>query len=510
MVAIFLFGYDSLPIANHFHASRCREQIFPKKSSSDVLQRGLRSQHSSPRAKIMTAARRFAEFAVSASPPAEGLAIARTAFLDTIGVALAGAVEPGSRMIQKLAASEASGCCHVWSTPCKTSATWAALANGAAAHALDFDDMCFVSLAHPSAPLVATALAMGEQVSASGRAILEAYVIGFEIESVLGRTMNPKHYQQGWHCTSTIGTVGAAASAARLLKLDATATAHCLAIAASEASGLKENFGTMTKPLHAGLAARNAVLAALLAQQGFTANENSLEGPQGFLTAMASERQNFPAPAENPGKRWEILETGITVKLYPSCAATHPALDAVLDLRREHNLSSDLIQSVDVQVDAVTPPLLIYDRPQTGLQGKFSMPFCIAAALLHGQVGLDTFETRHILDSRIQEMLPRIAMRVNPNPSQNAPALTQAIVTIYLTDGRVLVRNANGARGYPNRPASAEELDNKFLSCGRRALSEERLQAVLAHLHQLEILSDVRQLTESLGMPATTRILGPL
>ncbi|HEY6350670.1 MAG TPA: MmgE/PrpD family protein [Candidatus Angelobacter sp.] len=445
-------------------------------------------------------ARAFAEFIVSARAPEKALAIARTAFLDATGVALAGAVEPGSRIVQKLASAEASGCCHIWGTPLKTSATWAALANGAAAHALDFDDMCFVSLAHPSAPLVAATLAAGEQAQTSGRTVLEAYVIGFEIEAILGRTMNPRHYQQGWHCTSTIGTVGAAAAAARLLALDAETATHCLAIAASEASGLKENFGAMTKPLHAGLAARNAVLAALLAQQGFTANEHALDGPQGFLAAMASEKPDLQPLAENLGRHWEILETGITVKLYPSCAATHPALDAVLDLRRQHNLAVDLIESVEVQVDAVTPPLLTYDRPETGLQGKFSMPFCIAAALVYGQVGLDTFEPSRIHDSRIQQMLPRVTMRVNPALGLGAPALTQAIVKISLGDGRVLLRNANGARGYPAHPASAEEIDKKFLSCGRHALPEDRLQAALDRLHQLEALPDVRQLTESLGI----------
>ena len=448
----------------------------------------------------MTAAHTFAEFIVSACPPEKALAVARTAFLDTTGVALAGAREPGSRIIQELAATEACGDCRIWGTQLKTSATWAALANAAAAHALDFDDMCFVSLAHPSAPLAASALALGEQAVISGRAVLEAYVIGFEIEAILGRTMNPRHYQQGWHCTSTLGTVGAAAAAARLLKLDVVATTHCLAIAASEASGLKENFGTMTKPLHVGLAARNAVLAALLAQQGFTANDNALDGPQGFLKAMASEKPDLQSSISDLGNRWEILETGITIKLYPSCAATHPALDTVLDLRREHHLTSDQIESVEVQVDSVTPPLLIYDRPQTGLQGKFSMPFCVAAALVYGEVGLATFESSCIQDARIQSLLARITMRVNPALGNDAPALTQSIVDIRLRDGRALNRRADGARGYPDRPASAEELDNKFLSCGCRVLSEDSLHAALDCLHRLETLPDIRQMTQSLSV----------
>jgi 2-methylcitrate dehydratase PrpD len=444
----------------------------------------------------MTAARTLAEFIVSASVPESALPIVGNAFLDTIGVALAGAVEPCSRIVQKLAAAEGAGNCRVWGTSLETSATWAALANATAAHALDFDDMCFVSLAHPSAPLVAATIAIGEQTEASGRAVLEAYVIGFEIEAALGKTMNPGHYQQGWHCTSTLGTMGAAAAAARLLKLDARSATHCLAIAASEACGLKENFGTMTKPLHAGMAARNAVLAALLAQQEFTASEHALDGPQGLLSAMGGDKSTLQALSACLGKHWEILETGITIKLYPSCAATHPALDAVLDLRRQHHLTDEQVEAVEVQVDAITPSLLIYDRPQSGLEGKFSMPFCLAAGLVYGEVGLETFEPSHIRNPRIQSMIPRISMSVNPALGKDAPALTQAIVKMRLRDGQVLVGNANGARGYPDRPASAAELDGKFLSCGLRALSQDRLRAALACLHQLDAVSDIRELAE--------------
>lgn len=443
-------------------------------------------------------ARTLADFVVSAAIPANALPLACNAFLDTIGVALAGAVEPGSRIVQKLAVSEAQGRCSIWGTSLATSVSWAAMANGAAAHALDFDDMCFISLAHPSAPLVAAALAMGEHASTSGRQLLEAYVVGFEVEAVLGRTMNPSHYQQGWHCTSTLGTIGAAAAAARILKLDAAATTNCLAISASEASGLKENFGTMTKPLHVGLAARNGVIAALLAQQGFTANEHALDGAQGFLKAMASEKQDLAAQCGELGKRWEILETGITVKLYPSCAATHPTLDTVLDLRREHNLAPDQIKCVEVEVDPVTPPLLIYDRPQTGLEGKFSMPFCVAAALVLGKVGLETYEDSCVQNARICELLPRIIMRVNPSLGKDAPALTQSIVKITLNDGRTLIRQANGARGYPERPASTTELDEKFFSCGLRALPQSQLQHALRYLHEFESLTDLRQLTGSI------------
>jgi 2-methylcitrate dehydratase PrpD len=222
----------------------------------------------------------------------------------------------------------------VWGTGLRASAPDAALANGTAAHALDFDDMCFVSLAHPSAPLVPAVIAAGEIAGASGRAVLDAYIIGFEIQARLGRLMNPRHYQRGWHCTSTLGAISAAAGASRLFGLDAAATEHALAIAASSASGLKENFGTMVKPLHAGLAARDGVMAALLAKGGLTGSAKAIDGPQGYLRAFDSEGTDLANAVGDLGSRWEILDTGITVKLYPSCAGTHPTLDALLDLAR--------------------------------------------------------------------------------------------------------------------------------------------------------------------------------
>jgi 2-methylcitrate dehydratase PrpD len=373
----------------------------------------------------------------------------------------------------------------VLGTAAVASAGNAALANGTAAHALDYDDMCFVSLAHPSAPLVAAAWAVAEGSGASGRALLDAYVVGFEIEGRLGRAMNPRHYQRGWHCTSTIGTIGAAAAASRLLGLDAARAGHALAIAASEASGLKENFGTMAKPLHAGLAARNGVLAAQLARAGLTASPAAIEGPQGFLAAMDSERPSLSGFAADLGARWEILDTGITVKLYPSCAGTHPSLDALLDLRRAERFTAADVERVEIGVDAITPTILLYDRPSTGLEGKFSMPFCAAAALVDGRVGIDTFDDGRVKDLAIADMQSRVTMHVDPTLDASAPALTQAKVTVRLKDGRVLSAAADGARGYPARPASDDELASKFLACATRALPERDARRLLDRVRNL-------------------------
>jgi 2-methylcitrate dehydratase PrpD len=355
--------------------------------------------------------------------------------------------------------------------------------------------MCFVSLAHPSAPLVAAALAAAELAGASGRALLDAYVVGFELEGRLGRAMNPRHYQRGWHCTSTLGTIAATATAARLLGLDANAAGHALGIAASAASGLKENFGTMVKPLHAGLAARNGVLAARLARDGMTASPAAIEGPQGFLAAMDSEQPSLDINAADLGVRWEIVDTGITVKLYPSCAGTHPTLDALLDLRRRDAFTGEDVDAIEIGVDPIVPTILIYDRPASGLEGKFSMPFCAAAAIVHGRVGVETFDASRISDPAILAMQSRVSMRIDPTLDASAPPLTQARVTVRLRDGRVLTASADGARGYHDRPASDDELAAKFTSCATQTLDEERAAQALAMLRDIESAPDVRAIT---------------
>jgi 2-methylcitrate dehydratase PrpD len=447
----------------------------------------------------MTATARLGRFVVSAEPPAEAHSRAAVALLDTVGVTLAGSPEPASRVVRAVVTTEGGNACSVLGTADRASASGAALANGTAAHALDYDDMCFVSLAHPSAPLVAAALAAGELTGATGRDLLDAYIVGFEIEGRLGQLMNPQHYQRGWHCTSTLGTIGAAAAVSRLLGLDAAATGHALAVAASEASGLKENFGTMVKPLHAGLAARNGVHAGLLAERGMTASALALDGPQGFLRAMDGAHIAMGDALADLGQRWEIVDSGITVKLYPSCAGTHPALDAILDLRHREGFPPDEVEQIEIDVDSITPTILIHERPTSGLEGKFSMPFCAAAAVVFGSVGLNTFDPATLSHEGVTMLLPRVIMRVDPSLDGIGPALTQARVSIRLRDGRVLSKRANGARGYPEQPASDEELGAKFFQCARTALTEASCVAAFEMLRRIEQVEDIRRLTAVLS-----------
>jgi len=440
---------------------------------------------------------RIARFVAAAAPPSDARMRASVAVLDTIGVTLAGVTEPASRIVRTVLAPAEHGCV-VWGTGQRSTASEAALANGTAAHALDYDDMCFVSLAHPSAPLVPAVVAAAEVALASGRDALDAYVVGFEIEARLGRVMNPRHYQRGWHNTSTLGTIGAAAAASRLLGLSVDAAAHAIAIAASEASGLKENFGSMVKPLHAGLAARNGVLAAMLAQSGMTASAQALDGPQGFLYAMDAERNDLARETADLGERWEILDTGITVKLYPSCAGTHPTLDALLDLRARERFTADDVDRIDIGVDAIVPTILIYERPANALEAKFSMPFCAAAAVVFGQVAIDTFDDDRIRDARVLALMQKVSMRVDPEVGKGAPALTEARVHVHLKNGRTLSQDAHGARGYPERPASDAELDAKFMACATRVCSKEKAAQLLKWLRRFESLYDLLGLADLL------------
>jgi len=259
----------------------------------------------------------------------------------------------------------------------------------------------------------------------------------------------------------------------------------------------------MVKPLHAGLAARNAILAAGLARRGLTASAQALDGRQGFLAAMDGEQRSFADAIADLDERWELLDTGVTVKLYPSCAGTHPTLDALLDLRRAERFSGSDVERIEVDVDSITPTVLIYDRPASGLEAKFSLPFCAAAAVLDGRVGIDTFEHARLADPSVAALMAKVTMRADPALDGIAPPLTQARLRVRLNDGRELNAAANGARGYPERPASDEELASKFLACAARCLPRERAERAIAALQGMERADHVRSLMDVLTAPTT-------
>jgi 2-methylcitrate dehydratase PrpD len=431
--------------------------------------------------------------------PVPAVEAARRAILDCLGVMLAGAVEPPARILQALSLAEGGApLCTLVGTGRRSGAVWAALCNGTAAHALDFDDTNFAMLGHPSAPVLAAALAAGELALADGQALVHAFLLGFEVETTLAEAINPAHYEHGWHATCTLGTLGAAAAAARLLGLEPAEVRMALGVAASQASGLKENFGTMTKPFHAGHAGRSGVLAALLARDGWTASEQALEGPQGFLAVLGAGRRE-PAALATLGAPWKILTSGVAVKPYPSCACTHSIIDGALALRRAHDLRAEDVAQVTVGVNALVPRILIHARPRTGLEAKFSAEFCAAAALAEGRVGIATFRDDRVRDPAIRALMERVRMEVDPDIPGDLERHVWTRVTVSLRDGRALAIGPRPVPGHPGNPLPLEALREKFRDCARVVLPEDRVDALLAMLERVEECPDLRSLTAILG-----------
>jgi 2-methylcitrate dehydratase PrpD len=446
----------------------------------------------------MNATAQLAEFVTKSRPedcPEAAREVARRAILDCLGVMLAGSGEPAARILQHVARAEGGApLATVVGTGRRTGAVWAALCNGTAAHALDYDDTNFALMGHPSAPVLAAALAAGELALADGRAVLHAFLLGFEVETTLAEVINPAHYAHGWHATGTLGTLGAAAAAARLLGLDAAQTRHALAVAASQSSGLKENFGTMTKPFHAGHAARSGVLSALLAREGWTASEHALEGPQGFFAVLGAGRC-VPAPLGTLGAPWKILTTGVAVKPYPSCACTHSIIDGALELRRLEGIRPDAVEEVTVAVAAGVPRILIHSRPRTGLEAKFSAEFTAAAALTEGRVGIATFQDDHVQDPAIRRLMERVRVEVDPEIPTDLERHMWTRLTVRLTDGRSTSIGPRPVPGHPANPLPLEVLREKFAECAGLVLSAGRVDSVRQMVESLDACPDLRSLT---------------
>src|SRR6266436_1398234 len=431
--------------------------------------------------------------------PAGEVDAARRAILDCLGVMLAGSVEPSARIVTDIARSEGGApLATVVGTPLRTGAVWAALANGTAAHALDFDDINFAMLGHPSAPVLSAAFAAGELALADGRALVHAFLLGFEVETTLAEVINPAHYEKGFHATGTLGAIGAAAAASRLLGLDAAQTRTALAIAATQASGLKENFGTMTKPFHAGHAARSGVLSALLAREGFTASEQAIEGPQGYFAVLGAGKRD-EGVLETLGAPWKILKTGVAVKPYPSCACTHSIIDSALELRRIHAIAPEQVEQVTVGVGASVPRILIHSNPRSGLEAKSSGEFSAAAALCEGRVGIATFRDDKTDDPAIRALMKRVRLVVDPAIPGDLERHMWTRVTVRLHDGREVAIAPRPVPGHPGLPLSMDQLREKFMDCARLVLPEDRADSVRQMVEQLDGCPDLRSLTAILS-----------
>ncbi len=445
--------------------------------------------------------------------PAEAREMGRRALLDTIGVTLAGVQEPCAQISRGLVDAEGgNGLATVLGTSLRTSLSGAALANGTAGHALDYDDVGGHMGGHPSIPLAPALLAAAESIGASGADVLTAFVIAFEVECKVGRALGRSHYARGFHQTSTLGPLGAAAACARLWSLDTEQTAHALGIASSLSGGLRQNFGSMTKPLQAGNAARGGMMAAMLAQRGFTGSSEILDGPIGFVHVFAPAEDSNIELLDDFGAPWEVLDPGISVKKYPCCFVTHRAADVTLSLAEQHSLTLDQLDHAEVHVPAgslgpggsIGP--LIHHRPRTGLEGKFSMEYVVTASIVDRRLKFANFEDDQVARPEVQAFIERFKTVAD---SESHPAAVYEsddvsnpdyhVVELHAKDGRVLAGSVAQPRGGPLAPLSWDELHEKYFDCAERALEAEEIERSARMIRGLDELADVRDLTAVLA-----------
>ncbi|WP_255526874.1 MmgE/PrpD family protein [Photobacterium sp. BZF1] len=416
--------------------------------------------------------------------------VARTALTDYVAVTIAGNKMPVAQNIQKLAASRTpSGACNLFGTSQTSSAAYASYANGAASHALDFDDVSWATIGHPTVTVAPAAFAVAQERQLGGEAILLAYIAGVEAQHQIAHWLMPALSEQGWHTTPTIGVFGAAVAAGILMDLDEGSLVHALAIAASSASGVRGNFGSQTKAMHAGLAAFNGVNAAELAQIGVTGQPNVIEAADGFGQCFA-QRTDFAKASVSLGEYWDLLDNGLVFKQYPCCSGSHPAIDCWDELLQARHLAPEDIEFIQVGASLLGPRELVCSNPQNAIEAKFSMQYALAARLIYGGVGVAEFVDSKVQDERIQALMARIQMRVDPELEKLGFIGTAPIkIRITLTSGETIAIANDLAKGNPEKPLSSQDIEKKFTACVVPQVGEGKSRQWLALLAKFESAS---------------------
>ncbi len=430
---------------------------------------------------------------------------ARQAIIDTIGVTFAGSCEPTARIPGQIPGiAEQDGPCLILGSKQRTTALDAVLLNGVASHALDYDDVSPTMGGHPSVPLVSLILALGDMFDLNGRDALTAYVAGYETATKISRAVNFEHYEKGWHPTATLGIFGTTAAAAWLMRLDAEQTARGLAIAASLAAGVKANFGTMTKPLHVGHSIRNGLFAAFLAKGGFSANLEAFEHKQGFFEVF-----NGPGTydAAKIFDTWadplDLIDPGLGIKQFPCCGSTHMAISMMLNLKATYDLTPERVRHIQIYTHPQRLPHTNRPTVSSALEAKFSVQYCVARALMHGNVLLEHFEGDAWADPQAQALL-RVSA-ADPHPSMTDLPWSAEVVVDTVEGQRLSEKTAYLLGRGKENPMSEAEMWVKFEDCVSRVLPDEQIAQLFAQLGELERISSLRDLTtlcEPWGVPA--------
>jgi 2-methylcitrate dehydratase PrpD len=431
---------------------------------------------------------------------------AKKIIADTFACIVAGAgSETAEPLVCYVERSGAQGDRPILGTRFKTSPEIAAMVNGTFGHSLDFDDVVAMMPGHPSAIIVASLLARMSGGNAAGRAFLEAYITGIEVGARIGLGITNGHYNRGFHGTGTLGIFSAAAALAKLEGLDVGAIRTTMGIASSMASGLRRNFGTMVKPLHTGWAARNAVVAVELARCGFTAAPDVLEARSGFFAAYGAERSDPDVAARALGEPFAIVDPGIALKKFPCYNGSQRAMHAVLELRRKLGFTAETLERLECRMPPGGLQVLIYPEPRTGLEGKFSLPYSLAAGVLDGGYSLASFTDAAVMRPAVRALFRKIDISEEPRCGGDDPLLATrpagargfVEVEAHTTDGRTETLRVDVAPGHPGRELTWEEVRDKFMDCAMHGhVDAGRAERALAQIMRLEECTDVSRVVD--------------
>src|SRR5438874_3674244 len=399
--------------------------------------------------------------------PADVIELGKKSILDGLGLALAGSRAQTGTICRQYLEDDLSICggkAIVIGSALKTSPRFAAFVNGVSIHADDFDDTqlsaakdrVYGLLVHPTVPVLPAVLALSERRKISGKELMLSYHVGVDVECKIAEAISPRHYQDGFHSTGTCGALGSAAACAKLLRFDQSKTLNAFGLAASQSAGLRENFGTMTKPFQAGHAAESGVVAADFAALGWTAADQILEAPRGFFHAYGGS-YDPTFILDKLGKPWTFSSPGVSIKPFPSGSLTHPGMTELLRLMRKEHIKAADVERVGVGTNHNMPNALIHHRPTTGLQAKFSMEFCVAVLLLYGQATLAEFRDEVVDRPQVQAMIRRVNFYVDPDAEKAGFDKMTTILRIHLKNGKTLSGRADFGKGSPANPMTYEE-----------------------------------------------------
>jgi 2-methylcitrate dehydratase PrpD len=441
--------------------------------------------------------------------PQDVIDLGKKSILDGLGLALAGSRAPTGAICRQYV--EHLGICDgkasIIGSSKKTSPRFGAFVNGVSIHADDFDDTqlsaakdrVYGLLVHPTVPVLPALLALAEGRTISGKDFMLAYHLGVEVECKIAEAISPRHYQDGFHSTGTCGPFGSAAACAKLLRFDLSRILNTFGLVASQSGGLRENFGTMTKPFQAGHAAESGLASAELVALGWTAAEQILEAERGFFHAFGGSFD--PAGImDRLGKPWTFASPGISLKPYPSGSLAHPAMTELARLIEVHKLLAAQVEKLDVGANHQMTTTLLHHRPKTGLQAKFSMEFCMAILLLRGKAGLSEFSDQIVQSADVQEMIGRVNFYVDPEAESAGYDKMTSLLKIHLKDGRVIAGRAEFAKGSPTNPMSFDEAAAKFRGCAEFAeWPKEKTGKLISYVKALDSVRDVSTLSPLLS-----------